>query len=351
MEKNLVKLLSKGMMLQNLYTNHKYKFIKQDNKENEDYLEVVLCAEEKWNKYKMVYEDERSKTITISRAEVIPSDFIPFVNKKGKVKFEVRNMDIVTYKQGKKTIKARVILIAGAEEPQNVIFTFVGSNGEDISDTGKGYTASEFAVEYNKNGRAVRKTIQTDGVFSEVDTRFNVESKNNPYKVECYKKPKKEKKEKKEQPLLSIGSIKTILKGLKFEYKDGLAIEKKKNAIVLTKETIHSILQNEDISVKEKLRYEEAFNLAEQLKMQYTRKNYLIELANAKRAASIDVTKEEKDNTAFNINRLNGQIGELDIKLKSLNEYREMILIKKKAEKEKNRKQGFFQFFFRKKPA
>ena len=139
MDINLIGLLTKGSKLVNMYTGDVYTFVEQIGKSQ--FIKAVLKAEEKWNKYKLIYEEVPEKELTVDATELVPNDKIPFISVKGKKLFEVRNMEIVSYTRKKETIKARVVYLGKGKEEKDTVFTFVGQEGQDISDTGKGYTA------------------------------------------------------------------------------------------------------------------------------------------------------------------------------------------------------------------
>lgn len=359
MDKNLISLLAKGSKLVNLYTGNVYRFIEQEG--DSQFIKAILQSEEKWNKYKLIYEEEPEKEMRVDAAELVPADKIPFISIKGKKLFDVRNMDIVTYKKGKDTIKARVIYLDGGKEDKDTVFTFVGQEGQDISDTGIGYTAEQFANDYNAKSKAVKRITVEDGFFAEIDTRFNViEKVEKPKRV---KQPSKLFATKKEYKPLTISASRKRIKKLGFYYKDEKAYKKlslwalkikKEIEVPVSEEYVRDLLGGKvDIDVLEKFKYVEAYNIAKQLYVFDAKHNHQIELANIKRKASIDVTEEEKAYTAANIERLEKEIADCDEKLEELNGFRKTILedynkeisalkkeksSKKKAEKIKTKK-------------
>ena len=332
MDKNLIGLLAKGSKLVNLYTGNVYKFIEQDG--DSQFVKAVLQGEEKWNKYKLIYEESPEKEMRVDAAELVPADKIPFISTKGKKLFDVRNMDIVTYKKGKDTIKARVIYLDGGKEDKDTVFTFVGQEGQDISDTGIGYTAEQFANDYNAKSKAVKRISVEDGFFAEIDTRFNViEKAEKPKKV---KQPSKLFATKKEYKPLSISASRKRIKKLGFYYKDEKAYKKlslwaikikKLTEEAVSEEFVRDLIGGKaDVNVLDKFKYLEAYNIAKQLYVFEAKHNHQIELANIKRKASIDVTEEEKAYTSANIERLEKEIADCDDKLAELNGFRKTIL-------------------------
>ncbi len=354
MDTNLISLLTKGSKLVNLYTGDVYLFIEQVG--DSQFVKAVLQAEEKWNKYKMIYEAVPEKELIVDAAELVPNDKIPFISVKGKKLFDVRNLDIVTYTRKKKTIKARVVYLGKGKEDKDAVFTFVGQDGQDISDTGKGYTAEQFANDYNTKKKAVKRITVEDGFFAEIDTRFNVIdidiAKDEKKKVSV----KKISFEKVYKPLNASG-LRKRMKKLGFYYKDEKAYKKlslwaikvkKQEEVAITEEYVRKLASENSQEYKlSKYSYFEAYNIAKQLFFLDAKHNYQIELANIKRKATIDVTEEEKAYTKANIERLGKEIADCDSKLDELNGFRKTILddFKKeiateKAEKNKAKKMG-----------
>lgn len=354
MDTNLISLLTKGSKLVNLYTGDVYLFIEQVG--DSQFVKAVLQAEEKWNKYKMIYEAVPEKELIVDAAELVPNDKIPFISVKGKKLFDVRNLDIVTYTRKKKTIKARVVYLGKGKEDKDAVFTFVGQDGQDISDTGKGYTAEQFANDYNTKKKAVKRITVEDGFFAEIDTRFNVididTAKDEKKKVSV----KKISFEKVYKPLNASG-LRKRMKKLGFYYKDEKAYKKlslwaikvkKQEEVAITEEYVRKLASENSQEYKlSKYSYFEAYNIAKQLFFLDAKHNYQIELANIKRKATIDVTEEEKAYTKANIERLGKEIADCDSKLDELNGFRKTILddFKKeiateKAEKNKAKKMG-----------
>jgi len=352
MDTNLISLLTKGSKLVNLYTGDVYLFIEQVG--DSQFVKAVLQAEEKWNKYKMIYEDVPEKELIVDAAELVPNDKIPFISVKGKKLFDVRNLDIVTYTRKKETIKARVVYLGKGKEDKDAVFTFVGQDGQDISDTGKGYTAEQFANDYNTKKKAVKRITVEDGFFAEIDTRFNVididTAKDEKKKVSV----KKISFEKVYKPLNASG-LRKRMKKLGFYYKDEKAYKKlslwaikvkKQEEVAITEEYVRKLASENSQEYKlGKYSYFEAYNIAKQLFVLDAKHNYQIELANIKRKATIDVTEEEKAYTKANIERLDKEIADCDSKLDELNGFRKTILddFKKeiaaeKAEKNKAKK-------------
>lgn len=354
MDTNLISLLTKGSKLVNLYTGDVYLFIEQVG--DSQFVKAVLQAEEKWNKYKMIYEAVPEKELIVDAAELVPNDKIPFISVKGKKLFDVRNLDIVTYTRKKETIKARVVYLGKGKEDKDAVFTFVGQDGQDISDTGKGYTAEQFANDYNTKKKAVKRITVEDGFFAEIDTRFNVIdidiAKDEKKKVSV----KKISFEKVYKPLNASG-LRKRMKKLGFYYKDEKAYKKlslwaikvkKQEEVAITEEYVRKLASENSQEYKlSKYSYFEAYNIAKQLFFLDAKHNYQIELANIKRKATIDVTEEEKAYTKANIERLGKEIADCDSKLDELNGFRKTILddFKKeiateKAEKNKAKKMG-----------
>lgn len=352
MDTNLISLLTKGSKLVNLYTGDVYLFIEQVG--DSQFVKAVLQAEEKWNKYKMIYEDVPEKELIVDAAELVPNDKIPFISVKGKKLFDVRNLDIVTYTRKKETIKARVVYLGKGKEDKDAVFTFVGQDGQDISDTGKGYTAEQFANDYNTKKKAVKRITVEDGFFAEIDTRFNVididTAKDEKKKVSV----KKISFKKVYKPLNASG-LRKRMKKLGFYYKDEKAYKKlslwaikvkKQEEVAITEEYVRRLASENSQEYKlSKYSYFEAYNIAKQLFVLDAKHNYQIELANIKRKATIDVTEEEKAYTKANIERLDKEIADCDSKLDELNGFRKTILddFKKeiaaeKAEKNKAKK-------------
>lgn len=352
MDTNLISLLTKGSKLVNLYTGNVYLFIEQVG--DSQFVKAVLQAEEKWNKYKMIYEDVPEKELIVDAAELVPNDKIPFISVKGKKLFDVRNLDIVTYTRKKETIKARVVYLGKGKEDKDAVFTFVGQDGQDISDTGKGYTAEQFANDYNTKKKAVKRITVEDGFFAEIDTRFNVididTAKDEKKKVSV----KKVSFKKVYKPLNTSG-LRKRMKKLGFYYKDEKAYKKlslwaikvkKQEEVAITEEYVRRLASENSQEYKlSKYSYFEAYNIAKQLFVLDAKHNYQIELANIKRKATIDVTEEEKAYTKANIERLDKEIADCDSKLDELNRFRKTILddFKKeiaaeKAEKNKAKK-------------
>ena len=353
MDKNLIGLLANGSKLVNLYTGDVYKFLEQEG--DTQFIRAILQSEEKWNKYKMVYEDVPEKEMRVDSAELVPGDKIPFISVKGKKLFDVRNMDIVTYTRNKETIKARVVYLDGGNEDKDTVFTFVGQDGKDISDTGKGYTAEQFANDFNKKKKAVKRIVVEDGFFAEKDTRFNLaEIAEKAPKIEATTSTVVTTK--KAYKPLNISGLRNRLKKLGFYCKDQTAFTKlsfwdmkvkKKKEIAVTEQLL-ILFNSSDESKLDELRmndpalYEqvieirnnkleqykfiEAYNVVKQLLIQETKQNCQVELANIKRKASIDVTDEEKAYTSTNIVRIEKQIEECDKKLDELNGFRKTIL-------------------------
>lgn len=301
MDTNLISLLTKGSKLVNLYTGNVYLFIEQVG--DSQFVKAVLQAEEKWNKYKMIYEDVPEKELIVDAAELVPNDKIPFISVKGKKLFDVRNLDIVTYTRKKETIKARVVYLGKGKEDKDAVFTFVGQDGQDISDTGKGYTAEQFANDYNTKKKAVKRITVEDGFFAEIDTRFNVididTAKDEKKKVSV----KKISFKKVYKPLNASG-LRKRMKKLGFYYKDEKAYKKlslwaikvkKQEEVAITEEYVRRLASENSQEYKlSKYSYFEAYNIAKQLFVLDAKHNYQIELANIKRKATIDVTEEEK---------------------------------------------------------
>ena len=352
MDTNLISLLTKGSKLVNLYTGDTYSYIEQVG--NSQFVKAVLQAEEKWNKYKMIYEEVPEKEMVVDAAELVPNDKVPFISVKGKKLFDVRNLDIVTYTRKKETVKARVVYLGEGKEEKDTVFTFVGQEGQDLSDTGKGYTAEQFANDFNTKKKAVKRITVEDGFFAEIDTRFNVASideKRNEHK----NIPIKSISLKKEYKPLNASGLRKRLKKLGFYYKDEKAYKKlslwelkikKKEEIAVTEHYVREIASSNIPDVKlTKFTYFEAYNIAKQIYVLDAKHNYQIELANMKRKASIDVTEEEKTYTHLNIERLDKEISDCDSQLTELNEFRKSILtdLKKeiaaeKAARSKNKK-------------
>lgn|GEM_PF-6026486 len=326
MEARLMNLLVKGSKLINLYTGNTYRFIEANNKSG--FVNAVIDEEEKWNKYKMVYEVEQSKQLIIDLAEVTPHDKIPFYNAKGKKMFEVRNLDIVSFVKDKKAVTGRVVLLNNNAAEKTIKFTFVDQYGNDISDTGCGYTVEEYAAGFNPKGKLVKIIPIEFGAFAEVDQRFNqnVNTKSLEKKV----KEKNVEVVKEEKPLNESGLTKRLAK-LGFIYKNGEATTKKglfnrKEVLVINEEYISKLLvEGKEKEVKD-LQCLEAYNIAKQLKAHNDKSALKIELANAKRKATIDTTEEEKAYTQANIDRLNEAIKACDESLDELNKYRKNIV-------------------------
>ena len=348
---NLIGLLAKGSTLVNLYTGDKYSFIEQEA--NTQFIKVKLFEEEKWNKYKLIYEVEPAKELRVDASELVPGDIIPFINIKGKKMFGVRNMDIVKYTRNKETIKVRVIFLDKGKEDKDTVFTFVDQNGNDISDTGSGYTVEQFANDYNPKRRAIKRISVEDGFFAEVDRRFNEINKADPFekkKVEKVKVPKEDKP-------LTISGLKNRLTILGFYYKDEVAhtmlnpwkkYVRKEEEILVTEDFIKKVISDREMDRIERLKLIEAYNIARQLYVHNVKHNYQVELANMKHKATIDVTEEEKAFSNQNIERLEAEIESCDKMLLELHGYRKAIIedLKKeisnyKEEKRQNKKPLF----------
>ena len=361
MDTNLIGLLSKNSKLVNLYTGDVYRYIEQIG--DSQFVKAVLQAEEKWNKYKLIYECVPEKEIVVDATELVPSDKVPFLTTKGKKLFDVRNMDIVTYTRNKETIKARVVYLDGGKEDKDTVFTFVGQEGQDISDTGKGYTAEQFANDFNEKKRAVKRISVEDGAFAEIDTRFNIiEHEVKEKKVKTLKKITFEKAYK---PLNSSG-LRRRLSKIGFYYKDEKAYKKlslwalkvkKEKEVAVTEDVVRDIISgiNKEACI-ERFSYLEAYNIAKQIYVFDVKHNYQIELANIKRKATIDVTEEEKAYTSSNIERLEKEISDCDEKLEELNRFRKTILedykkeiMAEKAERRKTKKPLFNSFNYKSK--
>lgn len=335
MEKNLIRLLSKGSKLINLYTGDVYKFVEQIG--DSQFVKAVLQREEKWNKYKLIYEVEPEKEMTVDSTELVPGDVIPFISVKGKKLFCVRNMDIVTYTRNKETIKARVIYLDGGEDIKDAVFTFVNQDGEDISDTGVGYTAEQFANDYNSKNKAVKKISVEDGLFAEIDSRFNDFDIKDKGKTSTPKKNINIKKvfEKTYKPLTITGLRKRIKK-LGFYYKDKMAYKKlsmwaikvkKQTENAITEDFVRNIISGRsEVKKLDGFKYLEAYNIAQQLYVNDCKHKDQIELANIKRKSTIDVTEEEKAHTKANLERLEKEISNYDNRLSELDRFRKSIL-------------------------
>ena len=348
---NLIGLLAKGSTLVNLYTGDKYSFIEQEA--DTQFIKVKLFEEEKWNKYKLIYEVEPAKELRVDASELVPGDMIPFVNLKGKKMFDVRNMDIVTYTRNKETIKVRVIFLEKGKEDKDTVFTFVDQNGNDISDTGSGYTVEQFANNFNTKRRAVKRISVEDGFFAEVDRRFNEVNKTDPFEK---KKVKKVDIPKEDKPL-TISGLRNRLTVLGFYYKDEVAhtilnpwkkIVRKEKEILVTEDFVKQVISDRDMDRIERLKFIEAYNIARQLYVHDVKHKYQVELGNIKHKASIDVTEEEKAFSQQNMDRLEAEIESCDKMLTELHGYRKSIIedLKKevahnKAEKRKNKKPLF----------
>ena len=339
MDINLIGLLTKGSKLVNMYTGDVYTFVEQIGKSQ--FIKAVLKAEEKWNKYKLIYEEVPEKELTVDATELVPNDKIPFISVKGKKLFEVRNMEIVSYTRKKETIKARVVYLGKGKEEKDTVFTFVGQEGQDISDTGKGYTAEQFANDYNSKKRAVKRISVEDGFFAEKDTRFNVvdiSTKRSQKKHPSFKKILSEK----EYKPLNASGLRKRMKKLGFYYKDEQAykkcnvwarVVKKEKDVAVTEQYIKDLVNDNAQEHKlSRFSYFEAFNMAKQLYVLDAKYNYQIELANIKRKADIDVTEEEKAYTRANLDRLNKEISDCDENLAELNGFRKAILSDRKKE-------------------
>ena len=339
MDINLIGLLTKGSKLVNMYTGDVYTFVEQIGKSQ--FIKAVLKAEEKWNKYKLIYEEVPEKELTVDATELVPNDKIPFISVKGKKLFEVRNMEIVSYTRKKETIKARVVYLGKGKEEKDTVFTFVGQEGQDISDTGKGYTAEQFANDYNIKKRAVKRISVEDGFFAEKDTRFNVvdiSTKRSQKKHPSFKKILSEK----EYKPLNASGLRKRMKKLGFYYKDEQAykkcnvwarVVKKEKDVAVTEQYIKDLVNDNAQEHKlSRFSYFEAFNMAKQLYVLDAKYNYQIELANIKRKADIDVTEEEKAYTRANLDRLNKEISDCDDNLAELNGFRKAILSDRKKE-------------------
>ena len=339
MDINLIGLLTKGSKLVNMYTGDVYTFVEQIGKSQ--FIKAVLKAEEKWNKYKLIYEEVPEKELTVDATELVPNDKIPFISVKGKKLFEVRNMEIVSYTRKKETIKARVVYLGKGKEEKDTVFTFVGQEGQDISDTGKGYTAEQFANDYNSKKRAVKRISVEDGFFAEKDTRFNVvdiSTKRSQKKHPSFKKLLSEK----EYKPLNASGLRKRMKKLGFYYKDEQAykkcnvwarVVKKEKDVAVTEQYIKDLVNDNAQEHKlSRFSYFEAFNMAKQLYVLDAKYNYQIELANIKRKADIDVTEEEKAYTRANLDRLNKEISDCDDNLAELNGFRKAILSDRKKE-------------------
>ena len=339
MDINLIGLLTKGSKLVNMYTGDVYTFVEQIGKSQ--FIKAVLKAEEKWNKYKLIYEEVPEKELTVDATELVPNDKIPFISVKGKKLFEVRNMEIVSYTRKKETIKARVVYLGKGKEEKDTVFTFVGQEGQDISDTGKGYTAEQFANDYNSKKRAVKRISVEDGFFAEKDTRFNVvdiSTKRSQKKHPSFKKLLSEK----EYKPLNASGLRKRMKKLGFYYKDEQAykkcnvwarVVKKEKDVAVTEQYIKDLVNDNAQEHKlSRFSYFEAFNMAKQLYVLDAKYNYQIELANIKRKADIDVTEEEKAYTKTNLDRLNKEISDCDDNLAELNGFRKAILSDRKKE-------------------
>jgi len=339
MDINLIGLLTKGSKLVNMYTGDVYTFVEQIG--NSQFIKAVLKAEEKWNKYKLIYEEVPEKELTVDATELVPNDKIPFISVKGKKLFEVRNMEIVSYTRKKETIKARVVYLGKGKEEKDTVFTFVGQEGQDISDTGKGYTAEQFANDYNRKKRAVKRISVEDGFFAEKDTRFNVvdiSTKRSQKKHPSFKKLLSER----EYKPLNASELRKRMKKLGFYYKDEQAykkcnvwarVVKKEKDVAITEQYIKDLVNDNAQEHKlSRFSYFEAFNMAKQLYVLDAKYNYQIELANIKRKADIDVTEEEKAYTRANLDRLNKEISDCDDNLAELNGFRKAILSDRKKE-------------------
>ena len=339
MDINLIGLLTKGSKLVNMYTGDVYTFVEQIGKSQ--FIKAVLKAEEKWNKYKLIYEEVPEKELTVDATELVPNDKIPFISVKGKKLFEVRNMEIVSYTRKKDTIKARVVYLGKGKEEKDTVFTFVGQEGQDISDTGKGYTAEQFANDYNIKKMAVKRISVEDGFFAEKDTRFNVvdiSTKRSQKKHPSFKKILSEK----EYKPLNASGLRKRMKKLGFYYKDEQAykkcnvwarVVKKEKDVAVTEQYIKDLVNDNAQEHKlSRFSYFEAFNMAKQLYVLDAKYNYQIELANIKRKADIDVTEEEKAYTRANLDRLNKEISDCDDNLAELNGFRKAILSDRKKE-------------------
>ncbi len=339
MDINLIGLLTKGSKLVNMYTGDVYTFVEQIG--NSQFIKAVLKAEEKWNKYKLIYEEVPEKELTVDATELVPNDKIPFISVKGKKLFEIRNMEIVSYTRKKETIKARVVYLGKGKEDKDTVFTFVGQEGQDISDTGKGYTAEQFANDYNPKKRAVKRISVEDGFFAEKDTRFNVVDINMKRSQKKQASFKKILSEKEYKPLNASGLRKRMNK-LGFYYKDEQAykkqniwdkVVKKEKDVAVTEQYIKELVnENAQDPKLSRFSYFEAFNIAKQLYVLDAKYNYQIELANIKRKADIDVTEEEKAYTRTNLDRLNKEISDCDDNLAELNGFRKSILEDRKKE-------------------
>lgn len=326
MDINLIGLLSKGSILVNLYTGDRYVYLEKS--EQPGYVKAVLQAHEKWNKYKLIYEDEPEKEVNVDVIDLVPTDKIPFMNARGKKLFDVRNMDIVTYKRNKEIIKARVVFLGNAENEKDIVFTFVGQNGDDISDTGNGYTVEQFAQEFNKKGKAIKRVQIEGGVFAEVDRRFNTTTQEKDVIKE--KALKKVKLIPTDEPL-SVADLNKRLAKLKCGYKDGFAFEKTGlfkhgKPRFITEKYLDTVIADAAVGEIERFRYLEVYNIAKQLQVHEQKNKYQVELANIKRKATIDVTEEEKANSNSNIERIDANIAACDKELAKLDGYRRTIV-------------------------
>lgn len=328
MDKNLISLLTKGSKLVNLYTGHVYRYIEQEG--NSNYIKAILQGEEKWNKYKLIYEEVPAKEVRVDITELVAADIIPFISNKGKTLFTVYNLDIISYKKEKDIIPARVVLLEQAMEDENILFTLVDKAGNDISDTGRGYTVAEFSKIYNKKNKAVKKISIEDGIFAEVDKRFNIEENN----ADIVKTIKKSNDVDTYKPL-NLQGLHNRLKKLGFLYKDELAYKrlslleklKKETSFAVTTDMISSLVGSgfEGNKVDGTI-YLEVYNIARQIREYGIRNGYEDEMLIMRDKATIDVTDEEKAYTQANIDRLENLIKECDIRIEELEAYRKSLI-------------------------